>query len=80
MILYNDLMIIELIVPSLTKEALTAVLTEIKKVEKVLEVRDKDISLEGIIRALSLSPNDDPLLNDFLQCNFTHHTVSVGNL
>lgn len=69
MALYNDLLILQLIIPSLSKESLKKLLPHFKKMERSVENGTKlDSSMLSILKMLSTFSDSDPLLKDFLQC------------
>lgn len=67
MTIYNDLLIVQLIVPKLCKETLRYLITELKKMERSLEKDNgKSVSTVGILELLSSTQDEDPVLQDFL--------------
>ena len=78
MTFFNDLLIIQHIVPHLQKETLRGLLREIKSLEKSFFDSSQDpTSLGKILELLSQSEDDDPLLRDFLQCTSYSGPVEV---
>lgn len=75
---YNDLLILQHIIPNLSKDTLRELLPEIRKIEKQAEKQEKEeISLEGVLLLLSSTGDEDPLLNDFLQSAVWENQVVV---
>ena len=67
---FNDLLIIQQIVPHLGKETLKSLLIPIRKANKTANKENNlKKTLCEITKLLSECSDDEPLLRDFLQCS-----------
>lgn len=69
MTLYNDLLILQQIVPGLCKQTLRELLGELRKIERSLQQQPADsVSMAGVVELLASTRDPDPLLEVFLRC------------
>jgi hypothetical protein len=78
MSMYNDLLILQHIIPNLCKETLRDLLPEIRKMERMVDNDQKElINMERVLSILSSTPDHHPLLHDFLQSTVQDSLISV---
>lgn len=66
--IFNDMIILKLIVMELPKETLRNLLRELKQLAVAIDGPEESLSIAGVLELLSLSTCDSPLLEDFLKC------------
>lgn len=80
MTLFNDLLIIQYIVPQLSKKTLRNLLKEVHLLEKEVEMQNlEEISLSKVNQVLAESEGDIDILQDFLQCSVDELTAQTAN-